>query len=42
MAADARPPRRIILRADVDAFLAAVEQPDDPALRGKPVIVGGP
>src|SRR5205823_2142007 len=37
MAADARPPRRIILRADVDAFLAAVEQPDDPALRGKPV-----
>lgn len=30
----------IIAHADMDAFYAAVEQLDDPALRGRPVLVG--
>lgn len=33
---------RIVAHADMDAFYAAVEQLDDPGLRGKPVLVGPP
>jgi DNA polymerase-4 len=32
--------QRIVAHADMDAFYAAIEQLDDPALRGRPLLVG--
>jgi DNA polymerase-4 len=33
---------RIVVHADMDAFYAAIEQLDDPSLRGRPLLVGHP
>ncbi|MDE3228250.1 MAG: DNA polymerase IV [Chloroflexota bacterium] len=39
--AGATPGYRRVMHCDLDCFFAAVEELDDPRLRGKPVIVGG-
>jgi DNA polymerase-4 len=38
----ASPWPRVVAHADMDAFYAAVEQLDDPSLRGRPLLIGSP
>ena len=38
----ASPWPRVVAHADMDAFYAAVEQMDDPSLRGRPLLIGSP
>ena len=40
MSAHSKPWPRTIVHADMDAFFAAVEQLDDPSLRGRPLLIG--